>query len=124
MKRSWIGCGMLLVLLALCLVTGYCLDRLQGPLTQELKQAAALALAEEWPQAKALAENAQSSWNRCRKRVACVTDHTPMEEIDELFAQLSCYDGDREEYAALCVSLAQGLQAIAAAHSLTWWSFF
>lgn len=122
MKRSWIGCGMLLILLALCLAAGYLLDRFQSPLTRELSQAAAFAQEEEWPQAKALAESAQTSWNRCRKRIACVADHTPMEEIDALFAQLSCYWGEQTEYAATCVALAQRIRAVADAHSLSWWS--
>lgn len=123
MKRSWIGCGMLLVLLVLCLVTALCLDRFQAPLTRELRQAAAFARQEEWPQARALAENAGDSWQRCRRRVACVADQTPMEEIDELFVRLSCHDGDREEYAAICVALAQRICAVADAHRLSWWSF-
>lgn len=124
MKRSWIGFGILLLLLALCLAVGCWLDRLQEPLTRELAQAAVFARQEAWPQATALAENAQSSWTRYRGRVACVADHTPMEEIDELFAQLSCYHGDKEEYAAICASLSQRIQAVADAHCLTWWSFF
>lgn len=123
MKRSWIGCGMLVALLALCLVTGCCLDRFQSPLTRQLNQAADFARQEEWPQAKELAENAKDSWQRCRGKIACVADHTPMEEIDELFSQLSCYDGDKAEYAAICASLAQRLQAVADAHRLSFWSF-
>lgn len=124
MKRSWIGCGMLLILLVLSLVTGCCLDRFQSPLTRQLQQAADFARQEEWTQAKTLAENTKENWQRCREKIACVADHTPMEEIDELFARLSCYDGDKEEYAAICACLSQRIRAVADAHKLSWWSFF
>lgn len=123
MKRSWIGLGILLALLALCLITGRALDTFQAPLSQNLLRAASCAQEERWPQAQALAAAAQEDWNRSRGKIACVADHTPMEEIDELFARLSHYTGEKEEYAATCAALRQKLRAIAQAHSLTWWSF-
>ena len=124
MKRSWIGFGILLALLALCLAVGCCLDRFQDPLTRQLDQAAAFSREDCWPQARALAEEAQSTWDRCRGAIACVADHTPMEEIDDLFAQLPSYAGEPAEYAATCAALSRKLRAVADAHRLSLWSFF
>lgn len=124
MKRSWIGFGILLALLALCLTVGCCLDRFQEPLTRQLDQAATFAREECWPQAQTLAEEAKYTWEQCRGAIACVADHTPMEEIDGLFAQLSSYAEDPAEYAATCAALSRKLEAMADAHRLSLWSFF
>ena len=124
MKRSWIGFGILLALLALCLAVGCCLDRFQEPLTRQLDQAAIFVRQDCWPQARTLAQEVQGTWEQCRGAIACVADHTPMEEIDDLFAQLSFYEGDPAEYAAACAALSQKLGAISDAHRLSLWSFF
>lgn len=124
MKRSWIGFGILLALLALCLTVGCWLDRLQAPLTRQLDQAATFAREDCWPQAQTLAAEAQKTWEQCRSAIACVADHTPMEEIDDLFARLSCYAEDPAEYSAACATLARKLKAVADAHRLSFRSFF
>lgn len=126
MKRSWIGGGILAVLLVVSLLTGWGMSQLHGPIARELDQAAVWAQKNDWPQAQALAQSARDRWDRGRNLAACVADHTPMEEIDNLFAQLSQYaQGDeRTEFAAICAELACRTRAMAQAHGLTWWSFF
>lgn len=126
MKRSWIGGGILAVLLVVSLLTGWGMSRLHAPIARELDQAAVWAQKNDWPQALALAQSARDRWDRGRDLAACVADHTPMEEIDNLFAQLSQYaQGDeRTEFATTCAELACRTRAMAQAHGLTWWSFF
>lgn len=126
MRRSWIGAGILAVLLVLALLTAWGMDRLHSPIAQDLDQAAALVQEGNWVQAQALAQSARDQWERNRNKTACVADHTPMEEIDDLFAQLGQYAqaGEQATFAALCAQLAARTQAISQAHSLTWWSFF
>lgn len=124
MKRSWIGFGILLALLLLCLLTAWAMDHLQSPIARQLDQAAAFAQEGQWEQAKTLAESAQTRWKQVRGLTACVADHTPMEEIDSLLAGLSCY-GEEElaDFGAACAGLSQKVQAMADAHCLNWWSF-
>ena len=50
--------------------------------------------------------------------------HTPMEEIDALFAQVEVYAAAREEaeFAAGCAELSRRMEAMANAHGAQWWN--
>lgn len=125
MKRSWIGFGILLFLLLISVLTWWTMARLQQPIARELAQAAAFCQEGDWEKALPLAEQAQIRWEHNRHLIACVADHTPMEEIDTLFAQLEAYGQAREQadFAATCRGLAKKAEAIRDAHGLTAWNF-
>ena len=59
MKRSWMGLGLLIILLILGLVTGSLMERIHHPVANALQQAAGLAQAGLWEQAGAEARAAE-----------------------------------------------------------------
>lgn len=124
MKRSWIGAGMLVVILAAALLVTWGMDRCHDPIARDLDSAAKYALSGDWDQAKALAKNADEVWKNNRNFSACFADHGPMEEIDADFAQLEVYAHSREEvaFAATAAALSQKVQAMGEAHGLVWWN--
>lgn len=126
MKRSWIGLGILVGVLLISLLTARVMDRGQSPIAADLEQAAELTQEGRWEQARAVATRAQAQWVSRRSATAWVADHTPMEEIDSLFAQVEVLAnaGEQTDFAAACAQLAKKVTAISQAHSLSWWGFF
>lgn len=124
MKRSHFGGGLLLLLLILGFLTSWAITRCQEPISKDLKQASQAALREDWEQTGALIQSAESRWQTCWHFSASLADHSPMETIDGLFAQLSTYLQVRDAAAvsAVCAELARQVEAIMDAHSLSWWN--
>lgn len=126
MKRSWIGLGMLLVLLGCALLVTWSMDRIHEPIAEDLKHAANYALAGEWEEAEALASRAGRAWKKWSHFRGCFADHSPMEEIDANFAELKVYSAAQEtvDFAASCGELARRVEAMGEAHGMTWWNLF
>ena len=125
MKRLWLGVALLAGLLAVSIAVQAVTSRLHHPIAKDLEQAADAALAEDWAEAQRLYHRAQNAWQRCHSATASVADHSPMDELDMLFAELKVFSSEREavHFAATCRSAAQMAQAMAQAHSLSWWNF-
>lgn len=122
MKRCILGTVLLLVLLAGSLAVWWGMETLHQPVSGELTQAAALAQSGEEDQAKKLALQAKDHWEQHWHFVAAFANHTPMEEIDGLFGALEAYPASSPEFAACCQQLARRTEAMAEAHSFTWWN--
>ena len=124
MKRLWIGIALLLFLLGAGILTTRRMDRLAQPICNLLQQASQAALQHNWEQAKPLAEEAQSLWQQNWQLCASLIDHTPMEEIDELYAKLNVYlsSADAVPFAACCAQLQAKTQATGEAHGFSWWN--
>ena len=124
MKRLQIGIGVLLVLLISGITVSWFMANMHRPLARQLQQAAQAAMAEDWPSALAQAGNARQSWVDRQHLVAAFADHTPMDALEGLFAELEIYAQAREKehFAATCVQLAQLAEAMADSHSPTWWN--
>lgn len=124
MRRLWLGIGILIVLLGVGIWAQIWMDSLQTPCAATLEQAAQEALEENWPHALALAEQAGSRWAQTKKLVSSLADHTPMDEVDMLLAELYVYAQTREtpHFAACCTQLAAMMQAISQAHAFNWWN--
>ncbi len=125
MKRLWLGIGIMAVLLVLSLWIQEGMCRLHEPMAQDLEQAAQAALDGDWEQAQSLSQKAQKTWNRTHVLTASVADHSPMDELDMLFAELPVFAREQEavHFAATCRSAAQMAQAMAQAHTFTLWNF-
>ena len=125
MKRLWLGVALLTALLALSLAAQAATSRIHDPIAKDLEQAADAALAEDWEQADRLYSQARELWQRCHRATAAIADHSPMDELDMLFAELRVFAREREavHFAATCRSAAQMAQAMAQAHSFSWWNF-
>ena len=124
MKRMWIGAALLAVLLLGGLLSGRFMARTHGPLEEVLEQAAQAALTDQWEMAEELSGRAEAAWRQRRNLAAAFADHSPMEEIDEAFAELAVFARSREavHFAVTCRSLGRKMAAMADAHSLAWWN--
>lgn len=124
MNRLWIGIVVLALLLAGGITLAFTLSGVHTQISRDLEAAAAAAQNEDWEQATALAEHARSTWSRYRHFSASFTDHEPLEELDNLFAQLEVFENYPlpADYAALCTHLSRLSGAIAESHCLTWWN--
>ena len=124
MKRLWIGIAALVVVLGACLWTTFAMNSIHDPISAKLERASEAALAGDWQAAKALARDAQSRWERSRRVTASAADHTPMDEVDGLFAQLPVYARGEEpvDFAAACAQLSKLVTAVGDAHSFNWWN--
>ena len=124
MKRSWIGLGLLMVLLALGIVTTWAMEKIHAPIESQLQQAAVFALEENWAQADAASQSAISAWDKWEHFRACLADHTPVEEIDAGLEEQKIYAAARENaaFAAACAELGRKIAAVGEAHGLVWWN--
>lgn len=120
MARTPLGIGILLGLLILGLLSGMAMDRIHAPITALLQQAAD----QDFNEAITTAQKAKTLWEKYWQFSATLADHSPMDEIDGLFAQLEAYEkaGLQGDFSACCLRLSMLVEAMAEAHRLTWWN--
>lgn len=126
MKRSWMGLGLLLILLLGGIWVTKVMEHIHETVEGNLQQAAFHALKNEWDQAESAFRQAQSDWDKWEHFRACFADHNPVEEIDSSFDLLETYCITRENaaFAAECRRLARQTAAVGEAHGLVWWNIF
>ncbi len=124
MKRLWLGLGILALLLAVSSTVFIAMDRIHSPIAQTLSQAADAAEAEDWENASALAEAARARWERYRHFTAMVADHTPMDELDGLFQELTIYAQAEENphFSATAQHLSALAAGMAESQKPCWWN--
>lgn len=123
-KRFYLGIGLLTVFLVLGLVISMAMDSASQPISQQLEQASQEALSGSLDTGISLAQQAKKDWKSAWRGIATVADHTPMDEIDSLFAQVEVLGNARDavSFGAYCARLAELVEAVSDAHSLTWWN--
>ena len=126
MRRCIFGAVLLLAIGLGCLWAGSALGRFTEPVCRDLELAREEALAGSWDGAREHSLAAQKAWTGKWHGLASAADHTPLEDIDDLFAQLAvCRRLEkREDFAILCAQLSRRLEAVSNAHTLRWWNFF
>lgn len=126
MKRSWMGAGLLLVLLLGGWFVTRSMGRIHDPIARDLTTAGEYALTGNWDRALLLSRQAADHWEQTERFRACFADHNPTEEVDACFAQLDIYGRMKEEtaFAAACGETARKVAAIGEAHKLIWENFF
>ena len=87
-RRFLLGLAILLLVLSFAIGTSIGMKAIHAPGEVALTQAAQHALAGNMDQAIPLAQEAYRSWKRFQGITAAFADHTPMENINGLFAQL------------------------------------
>lgn len=122
MNRFGFGIGLLAALLICSLAAWWGMEQMHRPIVRQLTRAAVMAEAGEGETARETALQAREKWKRNWHFAASVADHTPMEEIDDLFAELEVYEPDSEEFMACCRQLIRRTEAMAQAQGLSWWS--
>lgn len=124
MKRLVIGIFVLLLLLGTGLFIAAAVRDMYRPITDLLEEASALSLSGSFPSAREKAEKAKELWERQKNATATVADHTPMEEIDHLFAEAEIYAKTAQipHFAACCAKLAVMIGNMADAHAPNLWN--
>lgn len=124
MLRLWIGIGILAILLAMGIGLLWGSGVFFEELSQDLQQAGDFALAGNWQAAGEKVEKSREKWEAYRPFWASFTDHEPVEQMQNLFAQLELYRARQleVEFAAVCRNLVHVAEAIDESHSLKWWS--
>ena len=123
-KRFYIGLGILIVFLVLGLVIAWAMGQVTQPTANMLEQAATEVVSGNYTKGAQLARQAQEQWETGWKPVALAADHSPMDEIDGLFAQIDYFvqTENTTELGACCARVAELVEAVADAHKLTWWN--
>ena len=121
MRRIWIGVGILLGLLVLGILVMQITDRQLGSVSETLRQAAE---AQDWNEAVSLAQTAQKQWKQHWHLMASLADHTDIDAIDGLFAQLKVcqHYKAQENHATLCARLSETIRDLEENHRFTWWN--
>lgn len=124
LSRELIGFVLLAALLLSGLLSSFAMTRCHSDIARHLDDAAWAALSEDWDAAITQSTAARAQWQAQWKLVAALSDHSPMEEIDVLFRQLSVYAALREsgDFAATCGALSVHVTAMGDAHRLSWWN--
>ena len=124
MRRGWFGAAILAVFLALGIGISVAMDNAHLPASRWLTQAADYTLNGEFDRAVPLAMDAKACWERHWNGTAVVADHSPMDDVDALFAEMEIYakTGEEPHFAACCRELSQRLEAVAGAHKFSWWN--
>ena len=124
MARGYIGAVVLIVFLVLGLVVSLAMNNAHAPASELLTQAADLSLAGNFDEAVPLAMEAKSRWEQAWNGTAVVADHSPMDDVDALFAEMVTYaqSGEAPHFAACCRELSQRVEAVFEAHCFSWWN--
>ena len=122
--REATGIGLLLILLLGGLLSGWLMGHQHRQIAGQLEDSAWLALSGQLSNARETAEQAYQQWQKGWPLRAVLGDHTPMEEIDDLFARLRIDGaaGDGTEFARTCSTLSCRMEAMGRAHRLSWWN--
>lgn len=123
-RRFWLGIGILVLFLVMGVVISLGMDAIHEPAEQALEQAAEKALDGQMEEAVVLARQAHARWDANWALTASVADHSPMDAVDELFAEMEVYAQAQEDkhFAACCAQLSRLVESMAAAHRFNWWN--
>lgn len=124
MKRLWLGVAILLILLLAGIGSTVFMARFHSTLAQDLEGACQAAARGDWENALADVERAENRWQRSKRAAAALADHEPLEQVDNMFAQIRLYGQMKlaADYAAACVHLSELARALGESQSLFWWN--
>lgn len=120
--REVMGLGILVVLLLAGIFSSWEMCTAHYAISRQVEDAAWFALSEDWEAARSAAAAAETRWEEHRDLSSLLADHTPMEQIDALFAHVDLCAAARDttEFAASCGELSRYVKAMGDAHRLTW----
>ena len=118
------GVAILLALLVLGIFSGIWVNQASQQVVSCLTQAEESVRNGNPSEALVYSQQAQMLWNSTWNRVAVVADHTSMDEIDGLFAQMAYYaQADVSLFGAGCARVRELVSAVSDGHQFTWWNF-
>ena len=120
-RRFLLGFFLLLLVLSFAIAAAIGMKAIHAPAEANLKEAARLALAEDWEHAIELARNAYNRWETYRGVTAAFADHNPMDDTQRLFEEMLVYAeaGEAPHFAACCAQLSTMLRAMYETHSFS-----
>ena len=100
------------------------MQRCHETVLHPLRTAAEHAEMGRWKQASEALQLVKAGWEEKWGITAALSDHEPMETVNDLLAQLEVYAQvqDPARFAAVCARLREALEAIGEAHSVAWWN--
>lgn len=118
MNRLRLGLLLLAVLLAVSILIGAAIGSIHNSIADAMLTAANNRDID-------LVFRTEERWQRWRGLTAAFTDHEPLEQLDQLFFQLSRESAlvQPAEFSMLCVQSSCVSRAIAESMKLTWWNF-
>lgn len=124
MKKMYFGIGLMIVLLAISFFSGVYMARQSEDICSYLEQAQTYAFDGEFSRAEETVDAAYGSWQRHEHRFAALTDHAPMEAIEDLFQSAGEYAGlgETEEFTLLCGKICRMVEMVSQAQQLHWWN--
>mgnify|MGYP001179112274 FL=1 len=114
MKRLYIAAGLLLLMLAGCLLNAWYTQQLTDEMIQDLQQAQQAAREENWEQAESLTRQVYEQWNRRHFYLHVVMRHSDTDQILRSFRSVLQYLEIREmdQYAAANADLMTQLELL------------
>ena len=124
MKRPLLGFCILLALLLSSICIWWAMMDIHRDIAGLLTQAQTAAEAENWQQAEYFSSLAAKKWEHHHRFTASFADHTPMDELDSLFAELEVFLQNRESphFESTCAQLILLAHAMADSHNISWWN--
>ena len=118
MRRCWFGAGLLGVLLVLGVVSGTFMLRHSGEMIRQTGLVQQKARQESWEEAELELARAKDRWHRHRSLSAVLSDHEPMEQVEELLVLLeeAVVRKDAETCRELALRLTKNLEALGDSH--------
>lgn len=122
--RELAGPAILALLLLMGVLFAWYLNRQHTVMAEAMEDSSWMALSGQWENAGELAMSVRRDWEKGWRLRAVMTDHSPMEEIDTLFRELTVYEaaGERTDFARTCAVLAEKLRSIASSGGFSWWN--
>ena len=122
--RSWLGVGLLAVLLLLGIGAGYVIQGFHQPTVRYLEQTVEAVGNGELDRAADFVQKAEARWAQYYKCTAALTDHSPMDQIEDIFQEMKEWvkAGQWEIVAARCRQLAVAVNSVCEDQRLTWWN--
>ena len=117
MKRCWFGGGLLILLLLAGLLTSREMGRFCRDLSNDMNRAAKV-VGEDREEAQLLADQVRVQWEKRRKFAAVLSDHAPMEQIEENFSLLTP-EAEEEDFRETCLRISAQLKALSEAQLVT-----
>ena len=122
-RRFYLGVAILLALLVLGIFSGIWVNQASQQVVHCLAQAEESVRNGNPSEALVYSQQAQMLWDSTWNRVAVVADHTSMDEIDGLFAQMAYYaQADVSLFGAGCARVRELVSAVSDGHQFTWWN--
>ena len=124
-RRFFLGLWLLVALLVLGFLNAGWVDRANAQVVRALEQTEEAIQAGDLDRAEALAQQARKLWQDGWNTVAAVADHTAMDEINGLFAEMEHYARSRAHtlFGASCARVRELVEAVSDDHRFTWWNF-